>query len=128
MSISLQLDPDSGVIVATCSGDLGIDDGKAAAADLWGKPEWSGRPVIWDFRQARLNVHAPQVRQFAQFVLQHQPMTPPYKVAMVTGRDVDFGLARMFEVFREHPSTEVRTFRDFSEAMSWARSPRKSHA
>jgi hypothetical protein len=36
-------------------------------------------------------------------------------------RDLDFGLARMFEAFREHPATTVRVFRGFDEALSWAR-------
>jgi hypothetical protein len=43
-------------------------------------------------------------------------------VAIVVGRDADFGMVRMFEVFREHPPTEVQGFRDLDEAISWARS------
>ena len=38
----------------------------------------------------------------------------------MTTRNVDFGLARIFEVYREHPATSFRVFRDFDEAMSWA--------
>jgi hypothetical protein len=40
----------------------------------------------------------------------------------VTARDVDFGLVRMFQVIRQHPSTQVQVFRDYEEAVSWARS------
>jgi hypothetical protein len=43
-------------------------------------------------------------------------------VAFVTGRDPDFGLARMYEMLSEQPSTEVRVFRDYDEAVAWARS------
>ncbi len=93
---------------------------------VWGNPEWSGKPVVWDFRSAILDVRAPEVREIARFVLDRQPSSPPPKVAFVIARDVDFGLARMFEVFRQHPSTEVRTFRDYDEAVSWARSGRTS--
>ena len=39
----------------------------------------------------------------------------------MTARDVDFGMARMFEAFRGHPATQVHVFRDHEEASSWAR-------
>jgi hypothetical protein len=41
-------------------------------------------------------------------------------VAFVTAHDADFGLVRMFEVFREHPETEVRAFRQLEAATHWA--------
>src|SRR5262245_984792 len=98
MSFSIQWDLVAEIVVATCSGELGIDEAKEGAAAVWARQDWEGRPVVWDFRQARLDVRAPQVRQFAQYVLQHQPRVPPARIALVTARDVDFGLARMFEV------------------------------
>ena len=56
----------------------------------------------------------------ARFILDNQPAVPPPRVAFVTIRDVDFGLARIFEVYREHPATSFRVFRDYDEAMAWA--------
>ena len=120
MPFSLQLEPGSGVVVGTCSGMLNASDARKGATAFWANPDWSGRPVVWDFRAAQFEVHAPEIRDVAQFILENQPPTPPPRVAFVTERDVDFGLARIFEVYREHPATSFRVFRDFEEAMSWA--------
>jgi hypothetical protein len=121
---SLQVEPHSGIIIATCSGSLGLEDAKEGAQAIWKQPEFNGQPVVWDFRSARLDFLAVDVGAVARFILEHQPSKPPSKVAFVTANTVDFGLARMFEALRKHPSTDVRVFRDFDDAVSWAKSDR----
>ena len=121
MPFSLRAEPETGIVIAICSGDLGLSDAKKGAAAYWENPEWGGRPIVWDFRSARLDVTASEVREFAEFILERQPATPPSKVALVTARDADFGLGRMFETLREHSATQVRVFKDYDEAVSWAR-------
>jgi hypothetical protein len=120
MPFSMRFETD--LVIATCSGALRLDDAREGAAAVWEKPEWSGKPVVWDFRTAHLNVRAPEVREIARFILERQPAIPPSRVAFVTASDADFGLVRMFQVLRQHPSTAVRVFREFEEAVSWARS------
>ena len=115
---------EAGVVIGTCSGALGLDDAKAGARIFWENAEWRGKPVVWDFRLGELVVDPEHVRMLARFILDSQPSPPPSKVAFVTGRDVDFGMIRIFEVLREHPSTEVQVFRDYEGALSWARTPR----
>src|SRR5438552_355702 len=122
MSFSLRIEAETGIVIATCSGALALNDAKEGAAAFWSIPEWSGKPIVWDFRLASLDVTAPEVAEMARFILERQPPTPPSKVAFVTASDADFGLGRMFETFREHSSTQVRVFREFDEAVSWARS------
>lgn len=122
MPHSLRIDPDSGIAIGTCSGTLRLEDAKAGAAAVWSSPEWNGHAVVWDMREARLDVSTADLRESARFVLERQPAKPPPKVAFVTGTELDFGLARMFEAFREDPATEVRVFRDLDEALAWARS------
>ncbi len=122
MPFSLRVEPETGIVIATCTGALALADAKKGAAAFWENPEWGGRPIVWDFRSARLDVTGAEVREMAQFILENQPQSPPSRVAFVTSSDADFGLGRMFEVLREHPSTQVRVFRDYAEAVSWARS------
>jgi len=122
MPFSVRFEPDADLVVATCSGTLKMNDARLAAAVLWDNPEWSGKPVIWDLRSAQLDVRGSEVREIAKFILERQPAIPPSRVAFVTGRDVDFDLVRMFQVIRQHPSTQVEVFRDYEEAISWARS------
>jgi len=121
MPFSIRLEPETGILIATCAGSLDLGDAEQGVRAVWENPEWSGKPILWDFREARLDFTTPDVRQLAQWVLEGQPSTPPARVAFVTARDVDFGLVRMFEVFREHPATEVRVFRDYGDAVFWVR-------
>lgn len=120
MPVSLHIDPETGIAIATCSGVLGLNDAREGAAALWKTRGWPGKSAVWDFRAAEFAVSSSDTREIAQFILQHQP-TPPEKIAFVTRRDVDFGMARMFEVFRENPATAFKVFRDYDEAIRWAR-------
>jgi len=121
MPTDLAIDRDTGVVLATCTGTLGLDDARDGARALWTHPDWHGQAVVWGFRAARLDSKGVDVRELAQFVLAHQPARPPRRVAFVTVRDADSGLVRMFGVFREHPSTDVRVFREIEAALAWAR-------
>jgi len=128
MTVSIRIESETGMAIATCSGVLRVSDAKASAAALWKAPGWSGDAVVWDFREAQFDFDRAGIREVADFVSSHQPATPPARVAWVTLRDLDFGLARMFEVFREDPRTDFRVFRDYDEAISWARLPRPNSA
>jgi acetaldehyde dehydrogenase (acetylating) len=114
------IDPNTGLAVVTCTGTLGLEEAREGVRALWQHPDWPGVAAVWDFRSARLDFSTADVREAAQFVLAHQPATPPRRVAFVTAHDADFGLVRMFEVFREHPGTEVRAFRQLEAATHWA--------
>lgn len=108
--------------IVSCTGALDRDDARDAAQALWSTGAWSGRCALWDFRGARFDVSPDDVRGIAMFILRHQPDPPPAKMAFVVDRDVDYGMARIFEVFREDPRTEFRVFMDFEEAIAWAHS------
>ena len=128
MTVSIQIEPETGLAIATCSGVLRLTDAQEGVAALWKTPGWLGKSAVWDFREAQFDVSSSNIREIAQFIFRYQPATPPSRVAWVTPRDVDFGLARMFEVFREDPRTDFRVFRDYDEAVCWARSPEPSAA
>jgi hypothetical protein len=122
MPFSIEPEPETGIAIATCSGVLQLQEAKEAAAALWKTPGWAGRSAVWDLREAQTEFSRSDTRRFAQFILDNQPETAPSRVAFVTHRDADFGMARMFEVFREDPRTAFRVFRDYDEAISWAQS------
>jgi hypothetical protein len=41
------------------------------------------------------------------------------KSALVATRNLDYGMARMFELMMKHPNIEVRVFRDIPSAVEW---------
>jgi hypothetical protein len=122
MTVSIKIEPETDMAIATCSGILRVSDAQEGATALWNTPGWSGRSVVWDFREAQFDYSFSDAQKIAQFIFHHQPATPPSKVAFVTQRDVDFGMARVFEVYRQDPRTEFRVFREYEEAICWARS------
>lgn len=122
MTVSIQIEPETGMAIATCSGILRLSDAQEGATALWKTPGWLGRSVVWDFREAQFDMSSTDTQIIAQFIFRQQPATPPLKTAFVTQRDVDFGMARVFEVYRQDPRTVFRVFRDYEEAICWARS------
>ena len=128
MKLSIHIEPETGMAIVTCSGVLRLSDTLEGAEVLWKTPGWSGRAAVWDFREAEFDISPSEIREVAELVADRQPAPPPARVAWVTHRDVDFGLARMYEIFREDPRTEFRVFRDYEEAVSWARSLRPGAA
>jgi len=122
VKISIEIAPESGLAIARCSGLFRFEDARDGALQLWENPEWVGEAVVWDFREAEFDVSSLDIHDLGRFVARHQRALPPSRVAFVASADVNFGLARMFEAFRDDPRTEVRVFRDFDEAISWTRS------
>lgn len=122
MAVPIRIEPDTGMAIGAGSGILRLDDAVESAASLWSTPGWRGRSVVWDFREARFDISPADAKKAAEFILQRQPSPPPARVAFVTGREVDFGMARVFEVHRRHAATEFRVFRDYDAAVTWARS------
>lgn len=123
MPISIQINENAGLAIVACSGVFQTVDARQAAEALWQSTAWEGEAAVWDFREARIDATATQVRAFAEFILTHQRQPPPEKMAFVTQRDVEYGLARMFETYREDPRTAFRVFRDYEEAVKWVQSP-----
>ncbi len=107
--------------IVTCLGKLGVSEAKESVSALWENPDWNGKSAVWDFRRAQFILTSPEIQVLADYVLSNQPAVPPEKIAFVTGRDVDYGLARIFEVFRDDPRTDFRVFRDYEEALRWGR-------
>jgi len=122
MALSIKIEAETGVAIATCSGILRTSDAKKGATALWKTPGWPGRSVVWDFREAQFDMSSSDTQNIAHFILTNQPAKPPLKVAFVVQRDFDFGMARVFEAHRHDPHTEFQVFRDYQEAICWARS------
>ncbi|NQU28455.1 MAG: hypothetical protein HQ528_09225 [Candidatus Marinimicrobia bacterium] len=106
------------------NGDItGVDiieafDNSLAVPDV--KPDFH---VIWDFRE----VHLPnltdtmnQLKALAGYIKsKERNRSEGYKVALVSGTDLLFGMARMYQVVASSLPVHFRGFRKFKEAESW---------
>ena len=58
------------------------------------------------------------ITEMAQYSLQFPPGVNDVKVAFVTSREIEYGLARMFEM-SSRASTPIGVFRSITEAEEW---------
>jgi hypothetical protein len=78
-----------------------------------------GMGRLWDFRNADLSaVDSEAVTEMAQYPLKFPPGINDVKVAFVTGKDLEYGLSRMFEM-SSRAKTPIRVFREIAEAEAW---------
>ena len=78
-----------------------------------------GMGRLWDFRDADLSsIHSETVREMAQYSTRFPPGINDVKVAFVTGRELEYGLSRMFEM-SSRAKTPIRTFQKIEEAEKW---------
>jgi len=124
MPVEIVVEHESGVAVATCSGVFGLEEARAGVSKLWCTEGWPGRAVVWAYLEAQFDLSADDIRELAQFVKKNQPV-PPERVAFVTRREIDFGLARMFGAYRDEPGTAFEVFREIDDAIRWARGQRE---
>ena len=118
--ITVAFQPSKQRFVATGRGDLVASDVTVAAAQIYGDPQFQpGMSTMWDVRGARPTVDAGQVRGVVSFVSAHVEQRGRGRCAVVTGREVDFGMARMASVFMEGIGIDLRVFRDLDGAQSW---------
>ena len=83
--------------------------------------DWKGaRLYLWDFRTlSRGPASSDELRQAAELVGRRRALWPGSRSAIVVARDVDFGLARMFQVFAEGMGVDYQVFREVETALEW---------
>ncbi len=74
--------------------------------------------MLWDLREAQFDLSTTEVRFLAEFTKQHSPFSR-LRMAFVVAGDLEFGLIRMFEVFRETEGVRTAVFEDMGEALGW---------
>jgi hypothetical protein len=122
MPIDTRIDPDGGLRVHSLNGRLQFEEVRDTLEELYSSPDFDpAMNALWDVRDASTaDISLEDVRKIAQLVSGRRPKEGLSRVALVVSRDVDFGLARMYEMKLEDVAhSEVRVFRDIEEALTW---------
>ncbi len=124
MSLTYRIDTGHRIVVATASGVLTIDDLFAYQRDAWHHEEIRGYNELVDMRNVDiLNPPAtPSLQRFSEFAASMDEFVGDSKLAIVAKGDLDFGLARMFQAFRElNPKSrkKVQVFRSLGDALAY---------
>lgn len=80
-----------------------------------------GIDTLWDFRSVTVESVTPDLLK--SVAAYNERLAPErgssWKVALVVGADVAFGLSRMFAVYVESAPNEVMVFKTMDEAEAW---------
>ncbi len=118
MAVTFDLESVEDVAIGIAHGRLTLDEIKESAATMWRLIEGPQIRLLWDLRDARFDLGTAEVRGLAEFVKRLAQATA-YRSAFVVSRDFEFGLLRMFEVYRETNDVRTSVFRDKEQAIEW---------
>lgn len=118
MSASYKIDKERKLVLSSGTGVLTKEDILGHMDRLSKDPDFDPNfSQVSDFTQITvLEIGPEDVRQLAQ----RNVFSPRSRRAFVVKDDLQFGLARMFEIHRDlSGETGIRVFRTFDEAMDW---------
>ena len=116
--MSLDRDSVPGVAIAVVCGPLDLEDIRDATAEVWRRVSGPSARILFDLREARFDLAPDEIPDLAEFVKQGSPYED-LRTAFIVAQDLEFGLLRMFEAFREAQGTRTAVFRNREEALAW---------
>jgi len=122
MTIDCTIKKPSGPVIITASGPVNGKDIIEALIKMLQDPDFKeGMDALWDFRTVHSgNSETAEIREIVSFVRANQKKRGiNYRVALVVSRDIDFGLARMFEAYSHELPFDIQIFKDFNDAQKW---------
>jgi hypothetical protein len=126
MAIDRYIDNKTGLVTFTVTGSAKVADLIAALDELFVTPGFrKNADILWDFSKWRAEPpEAWELRELVTFIDRNQDKRGTgYRVSIVVSRDLDYGLARMFEAYAENLPFTLRIFRKRSQAEAWLKKP-----
>jgi len=118
--ISIRFLPSEQRVVVTGEGDLAVSDMMDAASRIYSDAQFEpDMRMMADFRAARLMLSADNVWTIAGFVSRNLELRGKGRCAVVTGRDVDYGVVRMAQAYLDDVAVELSAFRNIEDAEGW---------
>ncbi len=74
---------------------------------------------LWDLRECEFTLNSDELMELASIARSRDPEQG--RGAVLVGKDLTFGLLRIYQAFRESESNDVMEFRDEDEAIAWVR-------
>ena len=125
MPIRMIIDRAAGLIRTTASGRVSGDDLVTYYHRLRAHPDFrSTLNEIFDLSEVTdAAVDAGDVRRLSEVTEEFTRRGVTVRIAIVAPRDLEFGLARMYEMLQSQSLNDVRVFRTRADAESWIFAP-----
>ena len=120
MGFEFRIDSEGGIVYSTVEGDLDVEDIIAGLTEIISHEDFDkGMSGIFDLMASKWESEPEDLRRIIRFIFENSERIGPSRCAFVVGSDRAYGMSRMFEVFSEETSVDVRVFRDLDEAKRW---------
>jgi hypothetical protein len=123
MRIKTEINQKKNVRVHIVSGQFDIEALFKSLTDMYTRlPMHSDMNVLWDLRGADgiASLDTGQLNKIITLVSNKWGTSGKSKAALVVSRQVDFGLARLYELQLENQTpSKVRVFKDIKKAVQW---------
>lgn len=105
------------IIITNASGRLTLDNMKKHMQTVQKHPDIEPDfNHIFDLREAvKIDITTGDVKQLAEFSFFNEQS----KRAIVAPTDLFYGMSRMYEVFKNESSVNIKVFRNYEEAKEW---------
>jgi len=121
MPVEHRFDPDLGTLFARGIGRVTDAEMLAYAKQVASDHVLpAGHRQLMDLRRVEtFDLTADGLRDVASIFVRLERDPDQARVAIVVEADVGFGIARMYQAFRDESAVPLRVFRDLDEACSW---------
>ena len=117
-----KIDAETGLRTHVLTGGVSQEEVEDALREVYSRPDFvPDADTLCDLREADLGqLSHTIIKSIASYVAKNRGAESGARTAIVVGRDLTFGLARMYEQMLEASSdVSVMVFRDMDEAMAW---------
>ena len=119
-NVTLRTEPETQITTLTAIGPVTAEELMAALGAYYaGSPT---RLALCDLSQAKLSLlSTDDIARIVSFTIARAEVRAGGKTAILASRDLEYGMARMYEMLaelRRHPVV-IRAFRDRDEALRW---------
>jgi len=126
MSVEFRVDKEDEIVYGTMKGEVTAEEIIAGLEEVFDggdyEPHFNG---ISDLRDINWESDQGDLRKIVQFIIRNKGRIGRHRSAIVVSNERSFGMSRMFEVFSEQTPLKVRVFRDYDEALDWAKTGKR---
>ncbi len=117
MAIRLTVDKDNSVFFTAIIGSATIEEMRDYIESLYSHPEIKpDYSHLVDLRETdEVDITSGDVKQLTELKF----LSAESKLAIVAPLDFYYGMARMYEIFRQDSPVDIQVFRSFTEATEW---------
>jgi hypothetical protein len=122
LPITTSIEPTTGARLHEVTGHLNLEELGGTLTKIYESADFDpDQDVLWNLLKANLSAFSvDDIRQVTHLVKDNWGASDKSRAALVVARDLDFGLARMYQQLLEGQSLgEVRIFRNVDEAIEW---------